>query len=157
MTQRTNSVQSCPIVSDERMRNELRKALHSALHIERCTTRQKLENDSGVNIYTIDAILSTDPAKQRPIHAHQMLSLAFAAGPRAVNTIMALIGYSGTPLDNEDDVRPMQIVAGLTRQLSTIATAAADGRIDHVELPACIQAADEIITIVTPLSSAGQS
>jgi hypothetical protein len=153
MSQRNNSAQNEPIVSDERMRNELRGALYTAIHIERTVSRDSLSTKSGVNIHTIDQILSTDVAKHRPIHANQMLSLAFAAGPRATNTVLALIGYVGTPLDEGQSVQPMQLVAEAMADLSAIASAAADNIFDHTERPRVEHAADHMIEILTPISS----
>src|SRR4051812_22079564 len=153
MPQRSDNAQNTPVVSDERMRNELRKALQTALRVERTTTRETLANDSGVNIYTIDAILSTDPAKHRPIHANQMLSLAFAAGPRAVNTIMAVICYVGSPPDAEEAVGPALVAVEMMENVTRFARCAADNRIDHTEEPITIEAADNVINLALPYSS----
>jgi hypothetical protein len=153
MSQRTNSAQNGEIVSDERMRNELRKAIYSALHIERSATRESLANDSGVNIYTIDAILSRDPAKHRPIHAHQMLSLLFAAGPRAVNTVLAVIRYAGTSLDNPTANTPAIDAANMMGEVARFARLAADNLIDHTEEPDATEAADNVIALAIPYSS----
>jgi len=135
------------------MRNELRKALHTAIHVERRTTREGLANDSGVNIYQIDAILSRDPAKHRPIHANQMLSLAFAAGPRAVNTILAVIQYAGTSLDNPEVSSPAIDAANMMGEVAKFAKFAADNMIDHTEEPDATVAADNVIALALPYSS----
>ena len=154
MTHRSNSAQSGEIVSDERMRNELRKALYSAIHVERTATRESLANDSGVNIYQIDAILSRDPAKQRPIHAFQMLSLLYAAGPRAVNSVMAIIGYAGTSLDEQAEPHgPALDAAEMMENVARFARYAADNRIDHTEDADATQAADNVINLAIPYSS----
>jgi hypothetical protein len=154
MTQRSNSVREEPIVSDARIRDVMRRLVDSAVNIERVTTRQGLANDSGVNIHTIDALLSRDEAKHRPIRLEVALSLAAAIGERAVNSLVGVIGYAAAPLDGEDELRPMQLVADMMQPLATIAAAAADGRFDHTELPACTEAADLIIATILPLSSA---
>lgn len=153
MSSCSNSAQNDPIVSDERMRNELRKALHTAINVERSTTREGLANDSGVNVHTIDMILSRDPAKKRPIHANQMLSLVFAAGPRAVNTVLALIRYAGTSLDNPQAHRPAMDVANMMGEVAKLAVFAADNVIDHTEEPDATEAADNVITLALPYSS----
>jgi hypothetical protein len=85
------------------------------------------------------------------------LSICLALGPKAVNALLAVIGYAARPLDEADTLQPMQIAAGAMAQLSIIANAAADGRIDHQEAPICRDAADLIIATVLPLSSAGQA
>lgn len=153
MTQRNNSAPAIPIVSDERMRNELRKAIYTAIHIERSATRESLANDSGVNIYTIDQILSQDRAKHRPIHAHQMLSLAFAAGPRTINTVLGVIGYAGSPLGEAQAHGPALAAAEMMENVARFARCAADNRIDHVEEPVSTEAADNVISLALPYSS----
>lgn len=153
MTQRSNSAQSGPLVSDERLRNALREQIQIAFHIDNSFTRDTLAERSGVNIYQIDAINSRDPAKRRPIHATEALSLAFVIGPRAVNAVMALIGYVGTPLEEGRGAQPTQIVAQAMASLAVIASAAADNRFDHSELPGVECAADDLIEIMTPISS----
>jgi len=154
MTQRNNSVREEPIVSDARIRDVMRRLIDSAINIERVTTRLQLSNDSGVNIHTIDALLSRDEAKHRPIRLEVALSLASVIGERAVNSLIGVIGYAAAPLDGEDEIRPMQLVADMMMPIATIAAAAADGRFDHTEMPGCTAAADMIIATVLPLSSA---
>lgn len=83
------------------------------------------------------------------------LSIGVALGPKAVNAVLSLIGYAARPLDEADPLQPMMIAASTLTHVATIATAAADGRIDHTEAPACREAADAIIATVLPLSSAG--
>lgn len=86
------------------------------------------------------------------------LSLAVVIGPRAVNAVLAIIGYGGAaPLDEEDERAPGQIVASVMKHFSVIATAAADGRFDHLERPGCQAASDQIIAELLPLSSAGEA
>lgn len=53
------------------------------------------------------------------------------------------------------EVDAHHIVATALPHMATIATAAADGRIDHIEAPLCRDAADTIIATFLPLSSAG--
>lgn len=154
MTQRSNTVREEPIVSDARVREVVRRILDRAINIERVTSRAQLANDSGVNIHTIDALLSREETKHRPIRLEVALSLASSIGERAVNSILGVIGYAASPLDGENELRPMQLVADMMQPLATIAQAAADGRIDHTEITACTQAADMIIATVLPLSSA---
>jgi len=83
------------------------------------------------------------------------LSLAVVLGAPALNAMLGAIGYVAKPLDEPDEIRPAQIVADGLAAFSVIANAAADGRIDHTERPACRTAADALIATVLPLSSAG--
>jgi hypothetical protein len=75
----------------------------------------------------------------------------------AINPIMALIGYAARPLDEADELQPTVLAASALAHLSVIATAAADGRIDHTELPACRDAADQLIATILPISSHGDA
>jgi hypothetical protein len=135
------------------MRNDLRKALYTAIHVERTATRESLANDSGVNIHQIDAILSRDPAKFRPIRAHQLLSLLYAAGPRAVNTVLSSIGYAGSSLQNPIPNAPALAAANMMGEVARFARLAVDNLIDHVEEPEATEAADNVIAFALPYSS----
>ena len=86
------------------------------------------------------------------------LSLGCVLGAPAINGILSLIGYGGAkPLDECDEHAPGEIVATVMRSAAVLATAAADGRFDHLERPMCREAADTLIATVLPLSSAGQA
>jgi hypothetical protein len=85
------------------------------------------------------------------------LSIATVLGTEAVNAILANIGYAARPLDEAEDACPMVMTAAAMQHLSVIATAAADGRIDHVERPAVREAADMLIATVLPVSSHGDA
>jgi hypothetical protein len=85
------------------------------------------------------------------------LSLCAVLGPRALNPLLAVIGYVGSPLDEPDQIQPMQIVADAIGHLGVISQAAADNRIDHTEKPRTTEAADMLIATVLPLSSAGRA
>jgi hypothetical protein len=157
MTQRSNSVQSSPVISDARLREPIRRELDRAINIERRLTRGELAEASGVNIHTIDQLLSRSPEKQRRVALEDAASLAWVLGERAINAVLASFGFGGArPLDAEDSQQPMMIVANAMRHLSVIGKAAADGRIDHVEEPDTTEAADMIIAELAPLSSAGK-
>lgn len=155
MTQRSNSVQSEPIVSDDRIRDMLRKEYNRAVNVARSTTRVQLASDSGVSIHQIDALMSRDASKNRRVTASDCLSLCWALGEHAVASFMALINYSARPMDDGDEACPMQMTATAMAHLSTIASAAADGRIDHTEAPKVREAADMLIATILPVSSHG--
>lgn len=116
-------------------------------------------------VWTDDSLSAASGVPARTIKSYRVegkepslsnaLSLAVILGPAAINSMLAMIGYVARPLDDADAVSPSQIVADGLRSFSVIASAAADGRIDHTEAPMCREAADQIIATVLPLSSAG--
>lgn len=113
-----------------------------------------LEGASGVPARTIKSY-RVDGAQPCLTNA---LSLGCVLGPTAINGILALIGYGGAkPLDEADEFNVNGLIATGLSQFAIIATAASDGRIDHLERPACQSAADRLIEAVLPLSSAGQA
>mgnify|MGYP000990215585 CR=1 FL=1 len=80
-------------------------------------------------------------------HARLGLGLAIAGliGPAAVNTLLAEIGYLGARRqDDDDEAKPFETLAALNSTSATLATALADGRLDHRERPACAQALREL-------------
>jgi hypothetical protein len=115
--------------------------------------------------WTDEALEGVSGVKARRIKSYRVegkepslsaaLSLGVAIGPKGLNPILALIGYVARPLDESDALHPMTLAATAMAHLSTIAHAAADGRIDHTEAPSCREAADQIIATVLPLSTAG--
>jgi len=113
---------------------------------------ERLSQLSGVPARTIKSYRCE--GKQPNLGA--ALSISAVLGSWAVNQVLALIGYQGSPLDDADKLQPSAIVAGLACDLSVIATAAADGRFDHTEMPGVTDAADHIIATVLPLSRAGR-
>ena len=155
MTQ-VNTARNGAIVSDERIRNALRHHIDLAINIRRTSTRAELARDSGVSIHAIDAILTRDVAKQRRVATEDAFSLAFTLGDAAVQALLGTMHYSGRRLDEGDALQPMMLAATAMAGIATIAKAAADGRIDHTEAPACRDTADLIIATVLSLSSAGQ-
>ena len=151
------SVQTEPLVSDARVRVTLAREIRAAVVVERRLTRAELASASRVNIHTIDAITSSDAAKHRRICMGEALSLAAVLGERTVNAVLALIGYGGAAaLEGEDAFNAAEAAANAMAHLAVIARAAVDRRIDHIERPACQEAADLLIAEVLPLSSAGR-
>jgi hypothetical protein len=139
--------------SDERIRAVLGRHIKRA-YDRRLFTRATLASESGVHISQIDQIVSHDPAKQRRVTAEDALNLAYALGESAVMALMGCIYYAAFR-PARTDATPSQIVADGMRQLTIIAEAAADGRIDHTERHGCIEAADRLIMLVSPISSVG--
>lgn len=148
------SVLSCAITSDERIRNVLRRLIKKA-YDKHEFTRASLSQESGVNIHQIDAIVSRDVAKHRRVAAEDALCLAYTLGEEAVAALVGTINYTATHQDAEE-TSPAHLIATILPHVSTIAAAAADGRFDHIEMPGVRDAADGIIATVLPLSSAGE-
>lgn len=149
------SVRTSAATSDERIQNVMRRHIRKALDNGEFT-RATLAEESGVNIHCIDMILSRDPAKKRRVSAEDALCLSYTLGDAAVSALVGTIHYTASRPDS-DALAPMMIAAQAMSGLSIIAAAAADGRIDHLEEPACRDAADMIIATVKPLSSAGET
>jgi hypothetical protein len=116
-------------------------------------TDASLEAASGVPATTIKGyrIEGKEPSLSKA------LSLAVVIGPAAINPLLAMIGYVARPMDEPEALSPSAIAATALANLSTIVTAAADGRIDHTEEAPCRQAADMIIATLLPLASAGKA
>lgn len=150
---RDNSAQSVSAASDEQVRNVLRRHIQRS-YDRREFNRAQLEAESGVNVHTIDAIVSRDPAKHRRITAADALSIAYTLGDDAVAALVGVIHYTARRID-ADEVDAHHIVASALPHMATIASAAADGRFDHTERPAVQEAADHLVATFLPLSSAG--
>jgi transcriptional regulator with XRE-family HTH domain len=150
----TKSVQDSPIVSHDRVVDAIRDQLHTAIVVQRRFTVQQLHERSGVGKAAIESYMRNDGAKEPSLS--RALSLASVIGPRAVQAIVGVIGYSASRNDDPNALQPMQIVADAIGHLGVISQAAADGRIDHTEEPRTTEAADMLIATVLPLSSAGK-
>jgi hypothetical protein len=135
-------------VSPDRVRNEMQALLRYA---QTKFTDEQLSEASGVPARCIKSyrIEGREPT------LGNALSLLAVLGRPALNTILGMIEYAARPLDASDELPCGEVVACILTHSSTIARAAADGRIDHLEAPACRKAADDLIGVVLPLSSAG--
>lgn len=151
MTHSHSSGDDAAIVSPDRVRLAVQGILRAAQ--AQGWTDESLEAASGVKKATIKGyrVEGKEPSLSKA------LSLAVVIGPTAINPIMALIGYAARPLDEADELQPTVLAASALAHLSIIATAAADGRIDHTELPACREAADQLIATILPISSHGDA
>lgn len=144
-----NAVSDSGIVSPDRVRLFVQGLLRAAQASG--WTDAALQEASGVHARTIKSyrVDGKEPSLSNA------LSLACVLGTNSINGMLALIGYGGAkPLDEAEEIDLHAMVADLLRHFSTIASAAADGRIDHLERPTCRVAADQIIANVMPLSSA---
>jgi hypothetical protein len=152
-----NSAEQSPIVSRDRVIDVIRREVRVCVIVERKMTVEALSEASGVGVRTIRTYMANDASEAREPCLSNALSLACVLGSRAVNAILALIGYSGSPLDEPEAIQPMRIVADAIGHLSVISNAAADNNIDHTEEPETTKAADALIATVLPLSSAGRA
>ena len=115
-------------------------------------TDEQLAAESGVSARCIKSYR----VEGREPSLGNALALLLVLGRTDLNRVLDLIGYKAVPLEEAGEMpAPGNLVASGMASLSTLATAAADGRFDHTELPACRQAADALIECVLPLSSAG--
>lgn len=151
MLQSSNSADDGEIVSPDRVRFTIQGILRAAQ--AQGWTDDSLAAASGVKASTIKGyrVEGKEPSLSKA------LSLAVVIGPGAINPLLAMIGYAARPLDEADAITPMQMTAQAMQHLSTIASAAADGRIDHIERPLVRQAADMLIATVLPVSSHGDA
>lgn len=148
-----NSAQNEGVTSDERIRNVLRRFIQRAYDL-RDFTREGLARETGISVHTLDAIVSRDAAKQRRIAAEDAFNIAYALGDATVAALVGCIHFTASrPCSVSVEAR--DILAAILPHIAVIAKAAADGRIDHVEAPVCRDAADQIISMIAPLSSAG--
>lgn len=148
-----SSVQNSQLVSDEKVRAKVRAEMKRAMRFEG-KSREEIAADSRINVHTIDAWLSTDPDKRRPISFAQALSLMAALGPRSVNSFLALIGYVGAQhVDEGESGSPAFVAAEAMGHVARFARCAADNRIDHTEEPESTDAVDHAIELLAPFSS----
>jgi len=146
----STSASSTGIVGQDRVRQIVQGILRGAQAV---WTDDSLAAASGVPARTIKSyrVEGKEPSLSNA------LSLALVIGPTALNAMLAAIGYVARPLEDADAICPAKVVADGLAAFTVIATAAADGRIDHIEEPLCRDAADTIIATVLPLSSAGRA
>lgn len=138
------------VISPDRVREVVQAILRAAQ--SRGLTDEVLESLSGVKARRIKSYRVE--GKEPSLSA--ALSLGLALGETGLNPILNLIGYCARPLGEGDEQAPMALVAAILQSISTLANAAADNRFDHTEMPAVREAADQILRLVVPLSSAGR-
>jgi hypothetical protein len=147
------SVQNGGITSDEHIRNVLRRHIKRAFD-RREFSRASLCKESGVELSQIDQINATDKAKQRRVTCEDAFNLAYTLGDDCVAALVGAIHYTTRRME-ADEVDAHRIVASALPHMATIASAAADGRFDHTEMPSVRDAADQLVATFLPLSSAG--
>lgn len=157
MATRLNTAENSAIVTRDRVTDAIRTELRTVVTIERTRSVEQIAAASGVPVRAIRTYMANDPGELREPPLSAALSIAVVLGSRAVNVILALIGYVGQPVDEVEEAAPMELVAGAMAEMATIARAAADNRFDHTERPVIREAADHMIEILTPISSLGRA
>lgn len=157
MMHRNTTAEETGVVSRNCVIDTMRTLLRNAVVVRRRFTVEQLAELSGVKVRAIRSYMVMDDGEVREPSLSSALSIATVLGIEAVNAIVANIGYAARPLDEAEDACPMVMTAAAMQHLSVIATAAADGRIDHVERPAVREAADMLIATVLPVSSHGDA
>jgi hypothetical protein len=151
------SVDNCGIVSRDRVTDLVRTLLRSAILVERRFTVDALAALSHIKPRSLRAYMSNDPGELREPSLSAALSIVSVLGPRAVNAVIALIGYGGAEqTDEPEGTAPGLIVAELIDATSVVARAAADGRFDHVETPGVKSARSRIILAAMALPGDGE-
>lgn len=151
------AVPSEPIVSRDRIKDVMFRLLRSEVIVARRFTAEQLADESGVGVEAIRSYMKGSPAARKEASLSSALSIAAVLGPKAVNALLAVIGYAAHPLEDPDEVRPGDVVAGVMREVAVMAEIAADGRVIHTEEERWKRAHDNIIELVTPGSSAGEA
>ena len=158
MGKRNNSAEEQSIVARDRVIDWMRFELHRAVHLEKRFTVKEIASRSGVAQRLLTSYISQNVNEQREATLSNAMSIAVVLGTDAINRMLALIGYGGaTPLDEADDMQPMEVVAGVMAPLNVIVQAAANNRWDVGEKVPVREAADLIITHMLPLSSQGDA
>jgi hypothetical protein len=149
----SNSASETSIVSADRIIDTMRRLLKQEITVARRFTIEQVSAESGVSIRLLRCWMSNDESENREPKLAAALSVAVVLGRRAVNAILATIGYAGTPLDEEQAAGPALVAAEMMGEVARFAKLAADNRIDHVEEPEATEAADNVIDLALPFSS----
>jgi hypothetical protein len=154
MTSLCDAADDTPLVSPNRVTGVVRGLLAAAVAPGSSWTYASLSDATGLKPKRLKSYVHE--GKEPSLSA--ALSISVVLGKPAINAVLAVIGYGGAqPLDEAEDELPARVAAEMLANLSTIATAAADGRFDHHERPSVRRAADNIIQLAVPLSSAGEA
>lgn len=148
-----NSASDGPLVSADRAIETMRRILHHEVKVARRFTLEQLSAESGVSVRLLRCWISDDDDENREPKLSAALSVAVVLGRRAVNSILATVGYVAAPLDDQDATGPAMVAADMMGEVARFARFAADNRIDHVEEPDATRAADNVIDLALPYSS----
>lgn len=153
----TPSASTSALVSRDSVKVVLHRLLRQEVHIRRVWTADALAAESGVPIATLRCYMKPDIAECKEPSLSYALSIAAVIGSRAVNAILAIIGYVAQPIDEALRKGPAHAAAEAMCHLGRFATAAADNRIDDHEEGITQAAADAMIELLAPFSSQGQA
>jgi hypothetical protein len=145
------SADEAPLVGHDRVRQTVQAMLRTAQASG--WTDAALETASGVKARCIKSYRVE--GKEPSLSA--ALSLAVVIGPRAVNMILAIIGYVGNSIEDAEAQGPAYVAAEAMCHLGRFAKHAADNRIDHIERPDSEDAVDNVIELLVPFSSRGNA
>lgn len=153
----SNSASETSIVSADRIIDTMRRLLKQEIKVARRFTIDQLSAESGVSVRLLRCWMSDDEDENREPKLAAALSVAVVLGRRAVNVILATIGYVAAPLDEEQAVGPAMVAAEMMGEVAKFAKFAADNRIDHTEEEPATAAADNVIDLALPYSSRGKA
>lgn len=124
----------------------LRQAMRLNIGRGRRFSAEQVGEALGVKVRLVEAIRD---GEQEPRFG---LGLAIAAllGDATVNGLLAIFAWGGArPLDDDDEAaKPFETLAAINATSATLATALADGRVDHRERPVCVQALRELSAVL---------
>ena len=158
MNSAKDSARRSPIVSDDRVKETLQRMLHLCVHVERRMTVGQIAEQAGLSNNCVSAYLSVRPEAQRQASLGNALSIAVVLGEKAVNQVLALIGYGGaTPLEESDAADPLECAVHAMQALGEFCQCTAGHSIEHTKVERAAHAADTIIAEILPFSSAGHA
>ena len=114
---------------------------------------ERLEELTGIKARTIRSYRceSKEPSLSTA------LKLWFVLGPKYSDPVLKLLGCRLVLIEEHDMRQDMaRITSEGLEAFAVIAKAAADGRIDHTELPGVQDACDQLIRLLLPLAKMGQ-
>jgi hypothetical protein len=134
MTQRNNSANLTPIVSRERVGNEINSALRLYVGRGRRYSVKQLSNATGVKDRVIEcAMTDASSVDYRPLPIEALVSIAGFLGPDFTSEWLALAGQGAFDLPDDDDTPPGALAADNSDDNATLVRAAIDGKFDDDE------------------------
>ncbi|MDB5550061.1 MAG: hypothetical protein JWL86_45 [Rhizobium sp.] len=149
--QRDNSAGDNTIISRDSAAKGMRTVLRDAIIVEKRFTVAGLAARTGIKPRRLEMYMSETENKEPPLSV--ALSILEILKGRAVNDIIAMIGFVGMPIDQSEAKGPAQDAVSAMEEVTRFARCAIDNRIDHVEKPIATDAADNVIELLAPYSS----
>lgn len=153
----SNSASNVSLVSPDCVIDVMRRVLRQEVKVSRRFTLEQISAESGVHVRLLRCWMSDDEDANREPKLSAALSVAVVLGRRAVNAVMATIGYAAVPLEEEQAAGPALVAAEMMGEVAKFARYAADNRIDHTEEEPATAAADNVIDLALPFSSRGRA